>query len=514
MCLLNSFLIFSQIRFNINMPIGIDTTLDIGNNVIETKTHHFVACGLSSSPFNNFNSAYVVKIDSLGNLIWKKQYDFSIGGSDVFKQIIELADSTYILGGISSNTVTNLDESFLTKLDTGGNIVWHKKYAYPNSNEQCKGIQLTPDNKVLIIGDAFTATGLREGLLIKTDTAGNLIWRKTITTTTTYDEVYYKVDVIKNNQEYIIGGMKGYYDGTGNSFFDFDLIRTDTAGNVLWQQQYGLPTMDETGNGGTPTLDSGYVLCGTYNNEAGILKIDKNGTLQWFKNYGFSNYSIMYQVIQLPDSSFMMITSATDWDNTNRTGYLIKTDKNGNLLWQRKYPHPPTSPNIPNYFFDFNTTADKGFIITGQYNHIGQPYQNMWLVKTDSMGCDSVGGCSYITKLRDMSDELGVFKIYPNPAAQSLIIENEFLNDNTELKIINTIGEVIYVAKVLNKTTLVDLNTFNNGIYFITIADKEKKLLSKNLLYKNKCLRYLVKRILVASSKVNCKIYDLGKFAD
>lgn len=481
----------SQVRFNINLSIGTDTLLDVGVKVIELTNRQILSCGTSSHPFANYKSGYLIKTDSLGNLLWKKQYDISVGGSDFFVDLVELQDSTYLIGGTTSNTVTGFDEAFLTKIDTGGNIVWLKKYAYSNANEQCRGIRLTPDNKVVIIGNTFSATGYRDGLLIKTDIAGNLIWRKTITNTTGYDEIYYNIDVIKNNHEYIVSGMKGYYDGGGNSYCDFSLIRTDTAGNVLWQQQYGFPSIDETGTGGTTTLDSGYVLSGTYNYEAAIIKIDKQGNQQWFKNYGFSSNSRIYQVIQLPDSSFIMITSDTDWANTNRTGYLLKADKNGDLLWKRIYPHPPTTPNIANYFFGFNTTHDKGFIITGQYNHIGQPYQNMWLVKTDSLGCDSVGGCSYLptgTKEQTIANT-NKFIIYPNPNKGSF--EISFYGAKKEgaevtVVITNIVGQVVYSKQTDSKNTIVKTENLQQGIYTVVVSNRggvigqsKLKLLSK-----------------------------------
>ena len=71
---------------------------------------------------------------------------------------------------------------------------------------------------------------------------------------------------------------------------------------------------------------------------------------------------------QLSDSSFAMIGAGEYGSTTAWTGFLLKADKNGNLIWERHYDGEPT---IPNYFYGFNSTSDGGFIITGQYNHIG-----------------------------------------------------------------------------------------------------------------------------------------------
>ena len=244
---------------------------------------------------------------------------------------------------------------------------------------------------------------------------------------------------------------------------------------MLWQQQYGFAAVDETGKGGTPTLDSGYVLCGTYNNSGAILKIDKQGVLEWYKNYGFTNNSVISQVKQLPDSSYVMIISTSDTETMSYTGHLIKADKNGNLLWQRIYS--PYNTSAANYFYGFNTTHDKGFIITGEYGYVGQPYQNMWLVKTDSLGCDTTSGCSYLTtgldelSTPDSYRDENKLSVYPNPNKGSfkikfnepIIIDNEFV-----LTVTNLIGQVIYTQRITGNNEI-QVPNLEKGIYIATI---------------------------------------------
>ena len=457
-----------QVRFNINLPISTDTLMDAGIKVIETHDGKFVSCGVSNHPFINYRSAYIVKTDSLGNLIWKKQFNFSApttfsnNGTDMFRDVVELPDSNYLLLGITTNTVTNDDDVFLCKLDTAGNLLWFKKYMYPDDDES-NSFKLSPDGKVIIVGYSFT-TGYSDVLLMKTDLDGNLIWRKTFGNA--YDEVYESIDIIKNNTEYILGGRYGYYN-TGNPYYDFSVMRTDTAGNELWQQQYGT-AIDEAAKGGTATLDSGYVLCGTYNGQGAIIKIDKEGTWLWYKNFALEPNSIIAQVKQLRDSSFAMITSDIDWANTNRTGYLIKADKNGNMLWKRVYPHPPSTPNTGNYFYGFNTTVDKGFVMTGEYAHIGQPYQNMWLVKTDSLGCDSVT-CSYlVTGMEDLSYLNKVVRVSPNPSDGLLTINSE--SNFTKVELLSITGQVLLSETVDTKTHQLQLQNYAEGLYFVRVV--------------------------------------------
>ena len=455
----------SQVRFNINLTCGIDTVLDIGSKVIETHDGKFVSCGTYSHPFINYRAAYIVKADNLGNVLWKKQFNFSApttfsnNGTDMFRDVVELPDSNYLVLGITTNTVTNDDDVFLCKLDTAGNLLWFKKYMYPDDDES-NSFKLTPDGKVIIVGYSFT-TGYSDVLLIKTDLNGNLIWRKTFGNA--FDEVYESIDIIKNNAEYILGGRYGYYS-TGNPYYDFSVMRTDTAGNQLWQQQYGT-SVDEPARGGTATLDSGYVLCGTYNGEGAIVKIDKHGIFQWYKNYGFTANSTVVQVKQLPDSNYVMIISTSDLTTLSFTGHLVKVDKNGNLLWNRIYS--PFNTSAPNFFYGFNTTKDGGFVMTGEYGHIGQPYQNMWLVKTDSLGCDSVT-CSYlVTGMEDLSYLNEVVGVSPNPSDGLLTINSE--SNFTKVELLSITGQVLFSESVNAKTHQLQLQNIAEGIYFMRV---------------------------------------------
>jgi len=463
----------SQVRFNINTPIGIDTASDIGTNVCELRTSEFLSCGTVSGFMINYNAAYLVKTDPYGNPIWKKQYDFSINGFDCFYDLIELPDSNYMLVGTTTNTLTNDYDVLLAKIDTAGNLMWQKTYTHPDY-DQAAALKLTPDGKIIIVGRTESIGVYNDVLLIKTDLNGNLIWRKRFGNT--FDEKYYSIEINNNNTEYLLGGRYGY-SMSGTDYYDMSIMRTDTAGNIVWQQQYGTVGGNEYGGIAISTLDSGYAICGIYNNSAAVLKINKFGAVQWNKNYGFPSNSFMRQVIQLKDSSFAMIASSAYIPTNSLTAFLLKADKYGNQMWQRVYPGPTT---IPNYFYGFNTTADKGFIMTGQYNHIGQPYQNMWLVKTDSLGCDSVT-CSYlVTDVKDISYELGEMSLAPNPTNGLLTISS--LNDFTKIELLSLTGQTLLSEAVNSKSHQLQLQNFAEGIYFVKVSYNNGTNITKKII--------------------------------
>jgi hypothetical protein len=354
-------------------------------------------------------------------------------------------------------------------------LLWFKKYTHTD-NDQSAELKLTPDGKVIIVGNSSPNpnTTYNDVLLIKTDLNGNLIWRKRFGDA--FEEVYLTLEVVKNNTEYVLGGRHGYYS-TGNPYFDMSIMRTDTAGNIIWQQQYGTPIGNEPAGSVIQTLDTGFVLSGTYNNQGALLKIDKDGNQQWVKYFGLGTNSWIANVKQLQDSSFAMIVSDFYLPINNWTGFLIKADKNGGQLWKRVYPGVI---NRGNYFYGFNVTKDKGFVMAGMYLHAGQPHNNLWLVKTDSLGCDSVT-CSYlVTGVKDISYELGEMSLAPNPTNGLLTISS--LNDFTKIEVLSITGQVLLSETVDSKTHQLELQNFSDGIYFLRVSYADGQSVTKKVI--------------------------------
>lgn len=80
------------------------------------------------------------------------------------------------------------------------------------------------------------------------------------------------------------------------------------------------------------------------------------------------------------------------------------------------------------------------------------------------------------------------FIIYPNPADKfaSINISN-FNSDENKVKIINTLGQVVYDNAIVEQTAKIDVSTFANGIYFIELSDKNNNALQiKKLIVEHK----------------------------
>lgn len=171
----------------------------------------------------------------------------------------------------------------------------------------------------------------------------------------------------------------GGYVGVGNQ----SLIKTDASGTVQWaaQSTFYLKCVKNLPNGG-------FVVAGYMGNNAYLAKYDANGGLVWVQQYT-KGYRLQANTVQLTtDGGFIVSGNSdaiADWNSTDM--WLMKTDSNGNKMWERTYggvkaESAGESDNA------LQQTSDGGYILVGQSWSYTQTANNsdVYLVKTDANG--------------------------------------------------------------------------------------------------------------------------------
>ena len=184
------------------------------------------------------------------------------------------------------------------------------------------------------------------------------------------------------------------------------VLRLNKNGNLLWQKCLGGSKDDEltcilqTRDGHFAAAGFALSTDGDLQNNRGkpdcwLVILDASGNIVLQKTYGGSGGETIYSIDQTNDSGFIMagFTESMDGDATTNFGgldyWLIKTDKNGVLDWQKSYGNKGT--NVAN---SVRRTFDGGYIIAGvseciagdttmRNQHAGSDY---WVIKTDANG--------------------------------------------------------------------------------------------------------------------------------
>ena len=172
-------------------------------------------------------------------------------------------------------------------------------------------------------------------------------------------------------------------------------------------------TQNESAQSAIATTDGGFAVLGfTQSNDGDItdktdssydfwlLKFDSDAQLQWSKTYGGSGDDRGSSLIQTQDGGFALLgySDSSDGDATTNNGsrdfWLIKTDAQGTLAWQKNYGFSGADEGI--YLIE---TTDNHFLITGVLDvtasggagnagrnaaeHAGGDY---WAIKVDPSG--------------------------------------------------------------------------------------------------------------------------------
>ncbi len=146
---------------------------DVGHEIISTKDLGFLIVGESDSFDGGISKAYIIKTDSLGNLIWQKT--FPNGKREAAYSVVEVFDGGYVVCGWA---IYNLNfggsDLFLYKLDSQGNMLWDKSYG-GGVNDVGYSIIYTADNGFAVAGytQSFGAGG-KDIYFLKTNIAGEL----------------------------------------------------------------------------------------------------------------------------------------------------------------------------------------------------------------------------------------------------------------------------------------------------------------------------------------------------
>jgi hypothetical protein len=225
------------------------TNNDYGNSVLQTSDDGFIIAGSTSSYGAGLSDGYIIKTDSIGNVMWTKTY----GGvnNDEFKYIEQISDTTYILCG-STNTPSDV---YVVKINSLGNSIWTRTIG-GSGIDSGNTIHQTPEHNFIISGYTYSyGFGLNDSYLIKLDSIGNLIWTKTFGGSGN-DLAMDAITI--NNNSYIFLAQTGSYGSGGK---DAWLIKTDTSGNLLWTKTYG-SALNDYEFSILMTADNGYLMVG------------------------------------------------------------------------------------------------------------------------------------------------------------------------------------------------------------------------------------------------------------
>lgn len=222
----------------------IGTGVDNCYSIWLTTDSGYILGGTSWS-WDYWPKAALVKIDATGKQEWFKVYnetDARMDGSSV--EVQQTRDGGFIYAGYKSG------KTCLLKADASGKEQWNKTY----DGFQASSVQQTWD-------DGYVFTDARSGLVTRTDSAGNVLWKKTLTGLGLLEGA--SVQQIGNGS-YVIAGLTKAENKASDNFYLGQLDRDFTP----------VPNAQLTSSRNALQMEAG----GTYTITVTFMN---NGTMPW-----------------------------------------------------------------------------------------------------------------------------------------------------------------------------------------------------------------------------------------
>ena len=276
----------------------------------------------------------------------------------------------------------NTSYGFLLKTDSIGALQWSKNYSIPGGGCFTNCFP-TKDKGYIMAGNTTTATpgASSDMFLLKTDSAGNVLWSRSYGGNAMDASCYV---LPTSDSGYVLLGESNSPWTAGSS--DIYIVKTDPSGNIQWAHSYG-GTNWEKSNTITETTDGGFYISGTTlsfnasNTDVYAFKLNSAGTLLWSKKYGESDTDADTRSIETDDGGFMTSYVTLNYGANGKMG-LIKTNALGDTLWTKTYK---TNGLGVTYAWGIEQTMDHGYAFIGfMQSTVG--YYRGYNLKTDSVG--------------------------------------------------------------------------------------------------------------------------------
>ena len=174
--------------------------------------------------------------------------------------------------------------------------------------------------------------------------------------------------------------------GEGSDLF---LIRTDAMGKCIWSKIFG-GSGEDAGYFVHETRDGGFIATGSTKSFAmgeellWLVKTDGNGNLSWDKTFGgfvSSSGDGGWSLDETDDAGFIIAGYTQSLGRGRKDLWLIKTDGQGNKIWDKTFGGREDDVGM-----SVLQSREGGYIVAGRTASFGRDGDDIWLLKTDSLG--------------------------------------------------------------------------------------------------------------------------------
>ena len=443
-------------------------------------------------PTINFMKIGLLKIDNLGNEIWKKRYGndslyYNVG----FKATSIVFNSTFYFNGVYFDTYNKAHQYLFKYNEQGDSLLLVHYFENDTTIETYAGsCKITRDDNLILSGvvDSSSYGLFSQMYLMKTDTLGNIIWWKT------YGGSQYEtctnMDTCSDGG-FVLGGWTTSFGGTDQDPY---IVKTDRNGTFQWQKTINSNSFDDwsavvltTQDGNILSVttevqkqDANYKYTKTYFN-----KYDLSGNLLWRKNVGDTLLQAPVFTVKEDVNGNIVAIGASAYYN-----HIFKINANGDSLLLKQIYRVEDCTSMQQYGFDLALIDSGGYAITGFI--IPSPAninntQDAWLSTYDSLGCQLPDAPYNLTTQVQMTSQDTIIKltweydlslVNPNLVYMVLRYNEDVYAWDTPYEYCQSILTMDSACYLINKSFTDTVHCFTKRKYRVYAVDTTNQLTS------------------------------------
>jgi len=496
---------------------------DYGNSISTDGHGNCYATGNYQAPFIVFGNDtiasntgfYLVKYDSLGNVLWSRSAGGQTGSSGSCVST-DINGNSYVTGYFNGADTLKFDnislvaggggnEVFVAKFDSAGNALWAKTAGTTAETSAYNGID--GDGNVYVVANFTADSSLVKNFVKKYDGSGNLLWESNVSGN--YNTPNICTDI--NGNSYVTGTFMGSTMTFGtdtvlntSAGYIIFVVKYDHTGNVDWAISDGtypsqyVPSISTDGNGNC--VVTGYfngnfaqfgnvLLTNAGFTDIFIVKYGFTGNLEWAKRAGGASDDQAYNIkTDATGNSYMtgIFKSLSTFGSINLFSaggtdvFAAKYDSSGNALWAQKAGgiNPDAGNGIA---IDANGNSYVTGIYFSPYMHFGS---------FTEINCDTISNPAevFIAKLNDIPtaiDEMNLsegVQVFPNPFSVQTTIYTDRILKNASMIVYNSVGEQVkQLRNISGKTIRFYRDKLAAGVYSFCLLQDDKTLMAHKL---------------------------------
>ena len=478
------------------------------HSMLKDVDNTIIALGESNSPdgmvkgHHGWSDVWFCKINLLGDTLWTARC-FGGDKDDVGEAIVRADNGGYVIAGWTASQ-DNGDVSgfhgdgdvWLFNTDsTGENLIWQNCIG-GTDGEFAYDVMKTSDGNLVVVGETRSVDGdipdhigNMDFLVVKTDAGGNIKWihcfggthhDEAYAVCETYDGAYAITGYTQSNDIDVSGN---HNEGTK----DVWLIKVDSTGNLLWGKCYG-GTKDDWAKSIIATPDSGFILLGSAASNDGdvtgwhrditppdywVIKVDKDGNILWNQCYGGTKWDEGFAIQQKNNGGYLLsgYTYSSDGDvtgkispSTSNSDYWVASiDETGTLEW-----NVCIGSTAHDFGYDI-LEMDDGSVIVGGSTIGGYPWEGEFgNGYTNDFGIAKLSSGLIINE----NAQKQAFTLYPVPAGEKLFLHfQQEITEPVTVKIYSSSGRLVFHKKMMpsGRKLVIPLQNENAGIYYLSI---------------------------------------------